>query len=166
MKNIYIVGFMGTGKTSTAKELAKRLGREFIDMDDSIQGKEGLAINGIFKEKGEPYFRKLEKDLVRELSCRENLVVSCGGGVIVDEENLSNLKKSGTVICFKSDVDVILRRTKDNSERPLLNVDNPRKQISELLKKREPFYSQSDHTIDTTHLSIAETVDKIIKIIK
>ncbi|MDD5291801.1 MAG: shikimate kinase [Candidatus Omnitrophica bacterium] len=166
MKNIYIVGFMGTGKTSTGKELAARLKRGFLDLDGIIEEKEKMPIAQIFGQKGESYFRKLEKDLIKDVSSKEDLVVSCGGGAVAEADNLASLKKSGVIICLKADADTILKRTKGNLLRPLLNVDNPRERINELLKNREPFYSQSDHFLDTTGLSIGQTVDKIIEIIK
>jgi len=166
MKNIYIVGFMGTGKTSTGRELAARLKRDFFDLDEIIEQKEKMSVAQIFKQKGESYFRKLERDLVKEVASRENLVVSCGGGAIVDKDNLASLKKSGVIICLQSDADTILKRTKGNLQRPLLNVDNPRERINKLLKDREPFYSQSDHFLDTTGLSVSQTADKILEIIK
>lgn len=166
MKNIYIVGFMGTGKTSAGKELAKRLSRDFLDLDNLIEEKEKMPIAEIFKQKGEPYFRKIEKEAVKEVSLKEDLVVSCGGGAVVDTENLARLKKSGVIICLKADVDTIIKRTKANLKRPLLNVENPRESIEKLLKEREPFYSQSDYAIDTTDINIKQAVDKIIKIIE
>lgn len=165
MKNIYLVGFMATGKTSIGRELSRRLKRDFLDLDDLIVEKEKMPITEIFRQKGEPYFRQIEKESVKEVCSRDNLIVGCGGGAVVDRENLSNLKKSGIVICLKADTDTILKRTKDNIQRPLFNIGDPRERIEELLKKREPFYSQSDHAIDTTNLSISQAVDKIIKII-
>jgi len=166
MKNIYLVGFMATGKTCVGKELTKRLNREFFDMDDLIEQRENMAIVDIFKQKGEPYFRKIEKEIVKEISSKKDLVVGCGGGAIVDEDNLAILKKSGLVICLKADVDIILERTKATTQRPLLNVQDPKGRVNDLLKKREPFYNRADYSVDTTNLEIGEVVDKIITIIK
>lgn len=165
MKNIYLVGFMATGKTSVGKELANRLNMEFFDLDDLIEQRENMAIVDIFKQKGEPYFRKAEKEAVKDISLKKDLVVGCGGGAIVDEENLATLKRSGLIICLKTEVDVILERSKGTVQRPLLNVENPRERISELLKKREPFYNQADYVIDTTDLEIKEVVDKVLAIV-
>jgi len=166
MKNIYLVGFMATGKTCVGKELTKRLNREFFDLDDLIEQRENMAIVDIFKQKGEPYFRKIEKEIVKEISSKKDLVVGCGGGAIVDEDNLAILKKSGLVICLKADVDIILERTKATTQRPLLNVQDPKGRVNDLLKKREPFYNRADYSVDTTNLEIGEVVDKIITIIK
>ena len=165
MKNIYLVGFMATGKTAIGVELAKRLNKEFFDLDDLIEQRENMAIVDIFKQKGEPYFRKIEKDMVKETSLRKDLVVGCGGGAIVDSENLSTLKESGLIICLKAEVDVILERSKGTPQRPLLNVEDPKQRIIDLLKKRELFYNQADYIVDTTDLKIKEVVDKILDIL-
>jgi shikimate kinase len=166
MKNIYLVGFMATGKTSVGRELAKELGKDFFDLDDLIEQREKMRIVEIFQQKGEPYFRKLEKEAIIEVSSKKDLVVGCGGGVIVNEENLANLKKSGLVICLKADMDIILERSKASEQRPLLIVEDPRSRIAELLNKREPFYNQADYKIDTTNLKIKEVVVKIMAIIE
>jgi shikimate kinase len=166
MKNIYLVGFMATGKTSVGKELAKRLGKEFFDLDDLIEKSEKMSIMDIFKEKGEPYFRKVEKELVKDVSLKTDLVVGCGGGAIVNEENLSNLKKSGIVICLKADIDTIFSRAEGDGRRPLLNVEDRKVRIGDLLKKREPFYNQADHIIDTSNLDINAVVGRIVSFIE
>ena len=165
MKNIYLVGFMATGKTFVGRGLAKKLNKEFFDLDDLIEQRENMCIVDIFSQKGELYFRKIEKELIREMSQKKDLVIGCGGGAIVNEENLANLRKSGLIICLKAEIDTILDRSKDTEQRPLLNVEDPRNRISELLEKREPFYNQADHIIDTTKLEIKEVVDRIISIV-
>ncbi|MFH1622035.1 MAG: shikimate kinase [Candidatus Omnitrophota bacterium] len=157
---------MATGKTSVGKELANRLKKKFLDLDDIIEQREEMRIVDIFREKGEAYFRKIEKDLVKKISQKTDLVVGCGGGAVVNEENLANLKKSGVIICLKADIDTILKRAQGTEQRPLLNVDDRKPRISELLKRREPFYDQADNIIDTTNLSIKEVVDKVISILE
>ncbi|MEW6171110.1 MAG: shikimate kinase [Candidatus Omnitrophota bacterium] len=166
MKNIYLVGFMGTGKTATAKLIAKTLNRKFLDLDDLITTKEKKSITKIFEEKGEVYFRKVEKEIVKEISAQKDLIVACGGGVVIDKDNLDNLKKSGVVICLTSTPEIILERTKKFNHRPLLNVDNPIEKIKELLIKREPFYNQAHYILDTTKLTPAQTKDEVLKLIK
>ena len=166
MKNIYLIGFMGTGKTVVGKLLAKKLGLEFIDLDDVIEEKEGIKISEIFKQKGEPYFRKVEKEVVRDISQKSGLVIGCGGGVVLDKDNLVNLKKTGTVICLEARAEVILNRTKTTNHRTLLNVEDPKKKIEELLSQRVPFYSQAHFTIDTSRLNIKEVAQKILNLIE
>lgn len=166
MKNIYLVGFMGTGKTETARLLAKRLKRAFADMDELIVSREKMSIAEIFKSKGEPYFRELEKELVGELAKKDGIIVACGGGAFVGEENIKTLKESGTVICLTSSPEMILKRTSRAGHRPLLNVEDPKAAVVELLKKRQSSYLQAHHTIDADQLTVGETVEKILKILK
>lgn len=166
MKNIYLIGFMATGKTAVGRALASRLSREFIDLDDIIEEKEKMKIVDIFAQRGEPYFRTVEKTVVREIAVQDDRVVACGGGVVIDPENVATLKKSGVIICLGADLDTIVARSAGTVGRPLLNVENPRERVMELLKKREPFYKQADHAINTTKLSVNAVVDRIIAIIK
>ncbi len=162
MRNIVLVGFMGTGKSVVGKLLAKKLNMDFVESDEMIEIREKLPIKDIFEKKGELYFRLVEKEVVEEASQRKNVVISAGGGAIADEDNLKNLKNSGIIICLKASPETILRRTKDLKTRPLLNIPDPKKQIEELLQKREVYYSKADFSIDTDNLSIDEVVAKVI----
>ena len=161
MNNIILVGFMGTGKSVVGKKLAAKLNKDFVESDDMIEAREKMPIRDIFEKKGEPYFRRVEKEVIKEASSRKNVVISAGGGAIVDEENFNNLKNSGTLICLKASTDTILKRAKDLKTRPLLNVPDPKKRIEELLKKREPYYNKANFIIDTDNLSIEQVVLKI-----
>jgi len=165
MKNIYILGFMGTGKSAAGRLLAKSLNREFVEMDEVIEGEQGKPISSIFSEEGETHFRKLEKELLTKLALNSGLIVSCGGGLVCDSGNLELLKKSGVLICLSASAEVIHQRTKKHVCRPLLNVEDPLKKIDELLKVRKPYYDQADHIIDTDKLSPEEIVDKIKKLL-
>lgn len=165
MKNIILVGFMGTGKSVVGRKLAAKLDKDFIELDDMIELKEKMSIKDIFEKKLEPYFRRVEKEVVREAAKRENVIISAGGGTVVDEENLNNLKNSGIVICLKASPDTILKRTKSLKTRPLLNVSDPKKQIEELLKKRESYYNKADFSIETDSLSVDRIVSKIISVL-
>jgi len=165
-KNIALVGFMGAGKTVVGKALARHLGMIFVDSDESIVEKERRSINDIFAKDGEPYFRKVEKEVIKEISQRDGLVIACGGGVVLDKDNMSNLHRNGVVIYLQTSADVIFERTKNYDHRPLLNVENPKKQIEDILKTRAPFYSQAEYTIDTSKLTIDEVVNKILEILR
>lgn len=165
-KNIYLVGMMGTGKTETAKLLAKRLGSVFVDMDDLIEAREGMPILKIFKLRGEPYFRKVEKEVLADLADKEGLVVACGGGAFVDPENIGMFKSSGTVVCLASSPETILERTSRFAHRPLINVEDPLGRIRELLSKRMPSYAQAHCTIDCDKLSVEETAEEVAKCLK
>ncbi|MCK5305859.1 MAG: shikimate kinase [Candidatus Omnitrophica bacterium] len=164
--NIYLVGFMGTGKTAAAKKVARKFSMAFVEMDEVIEKKENKTINEIFKEKGEAYFRKVEKGVVLEVSGGNNQVVSCGGGVVLDEENISRLKSSGIVICLNASPEVIYERVRRQTHRPLLRVENPEGRIRELLALRRPFYQKADFSINTSSLSIEEAAEKIVSLTK
>jgi len=166
MRNIVLVGFMGTDKSCVGKRLSERLGLDFLELDEIIEKKEGISIKDIFVKKGEPYFRKLEKEIVKEASQKKGVIISAGGGAVVDEENFKNLKNGGVIICLEASPDVILQRTKDLATRPLLNVADPKKKIEELLKARFPYYKKSDHCINTDKLTIEQIVEKIINLVR
>lgn len=165
MENIYLVGFMCTGKTEVARLLARRLKCEFIDMDALIEEREEMPIASIFKKKGEPYFRKVEKEMVAEIAAKTGAVVACGGGAFAVQENVDVLKKSGIVICLTSTPEMILKRAPKTGSRPLLNVADPRRAVEELLKKRAPFYTQAHLTIDADQLTVQETAEKILHLL-
>ncbi|MDP2921738.1 MAG: shikimate kinase [Candidatus Omnitrophota bacterium] len=165
MNNIILVGFMGTGKSVVGKLLAKKLKKDFLELDEAIEAREKMSIKDIFEKKGEPHFRSVEKEVVKEASLRKNTVISAGGGAIIDEENFKNLKSSGIIICLKASPDTILKRTKNIKTRPLLNVPDPKKQIGELLKKREPYYNKADFSVNTNNLTIDQVAEEIIKIL-
>ena len=162
VNNIYIVGFMGTGKTAVGKQTAMQLNRKFLDLDAIIEARQNKKITQIFAQEGEAYFRSLEKQALGEVAAGKDLVVSCGGGIVIDQENIGVMKQTGVVICLSARPDVILSRTNSYSHRPLLNVDNPLKKIEELLKVRAPFYAKADYTIDSSDLKISEVVNRIL----
>ncbi len=161
--NIYLVGFMGTGKTAVGRELAKKKKWRFVDLDELIELREGRTIPDIFSKKGEPYFRILEKRALKEVSREEKFVVACGGGVVINKENIKMMKESGIMICLKADPSVILKRTSRSVNRPLLNTDNPKGRIELLLKLRAPYYAMANKCINTSRFSVKEIVEKIVK---
>ncbi|MFH0912754.1 MAG: shikimate kinase [Candidatus Omnitrophota bacterium] len=165
MNNIYLVGFMGTGKTSVGRQLAKKKKWQFMDLDDLIELKEKRVISSIFAEDGEPYFRKVEKKALREVAKEKRFVVACGGGVVLDKDNIKVMKDTGIIVCLSASPEVILKRTAAYRHRPLLNVGNPKKQIGLLLKLRAPYYAQADKTINTSRISAEEVVAKILKLV-
>ena len=165
MDNIYLVGFMGSGKTTVGKILAHKIDKAFIEMDEVIEADTGKPITEIFAQEGEAHFRRLENKLLRDLSVRKDLVVSCGGGLICNEENLRILKETGKVFFLRASAKVVYQRTKHHTHRPLLNVDNPLGAIEELLKERNHFYTQAHYTIDTDNISAEEVADSIVEIL-
>lgn len=164
MRNIVLTGFMGTGKTAVGRVVARILGREFIDMDTLIADCAENTIPRIFAEDGEAVFRRMEKELCRELSGREDLVIATGGGALVDPENRKLLEKNGTVVCLTCEVDELLRRVSGESHRPLLFVADPRGKIERLLAERAPAYGKIPWRIDTTGLPVEEVAQRVIEI--
>lgn len=148
-----------------AKELARRLEREAVSTDSAVEKKEKRPIADIFKNPGEKYFRRLEKDAVAELSEKENLIIDCGGGVFTNDDNIRLLKKNGIVICLSATPECLLERTQRTKVRPLLNVPDPLKKIHELLAVREPFYRQAHHWIDTTGKTNQEVCNEIERLL-
>lgn len=166
MKNIIIVGFMGTGKTTIATRLAARLKMDYLSTDDLIEKREKRTINEIFTKDGEDRFRDIESEIVREVSGMENAVIDAGGGAVLREENMVNFKSNGIVICLTADEEVVMERTKKYKHRPLLNVEDPKQRIRSLLAKRAPYYAKADHCIDTGKLTVKQVVEEIVEISK
>lgn len=166
MKNIYIVGFMATGKSAVGKILARELKREFVEMDQAIEQQEGRKIKDIFKESGEPYFRGLESKLLHDLAEKSDLVVSCGGGLICSEDNIKILKKSGIVINLRSSPEKIYNRTRQLADRPLLNVPDPLAKIKELFEKRRPYYDQAHYQIISENETPQQVAEAILGVLK
>jgi shikimate kinase len=166
MKNIVLVGFMGTGKTTIATKLALRLKMRYVSTDDLIEKREKRTINEIFTNSGENYFRDVESSVVREAAGMENVVIDCGGGAVLREENVANLKSTGVVVALTAKPEVIMERTKKYKHRPLLNVEDPKRKILDLLNKRAPFYAKADHLLDTGELTIDQVIAKIATIVE
>ena len=166
MKNIILIGFMGTGKTTIATKLSHRLKMEYVSTDTLIEKRENRTINEIFRDSGEDHFRDVEGAVIRDISCKDNQVVDAGGGAVLRDENIAYFKSSGIVICLTADEEAIYARTKKYKHRPLLNVEDPKRKIRELLAKRLPFYAKADHTIDTSALTANQVIERIVEIVE
>jgi shikimate kinase len=163
-QNIYLIGPMGAGKTSIGKLLAKKLGREFIDCDAEIVSHTGASIDLIFEIEGEAGFRKRECQLIEEMSNKTDLVISTGGGVVLDMKNRAILRSSGYVVYLKATAELLYERTKHDRVRPLLEIDDRYGKIVELLKIREPLYDEiADLVIITESYSIRKIVNQLYK---
>jgi len=160
-QNIILTGFMGTGKSAVGKKLAARLGRKFIDTDALIEQEAGMPIARLFSEKGEPYFRELEQQVIARVCLENSAVIATGGGAIIREVNAQRLKASGVVICLTAAPEVILARVQGDTTRPLLLADDPLKKIHTLLAVRAEGYAKAHVTIDTSRLSVDEVVEAV-----
>lgn len=164
-KNIVLIGFMGSGKTSVGKKLSMILKREFIDTDDFIEKREGMTINQIFATKGEHYFRELEAELCQRYAQPKSKIIATGGGVIKNHLNVKNLKKGGSIIYLKSTPKQIAMNLRYDNSRPLLKGPNKEKTIEKLMEERRPTYEAcADYTIDVSNIDIDSTINKILYI--
>lgn len=147
--NIALCGFMGTGKSSVGRMVADQLRFDFLDTDTVIESRAGKVIAQIFAEQGEAAFRELERGLVKELAARTKTVISTGGGLVVDPENLASLKQHAVVICLWASPETLWARVKNQGHRPLLQEGDPLEKIRKLLAERTPFYKQADALVNT-----------------
>lgn len=159
--NLYLVGFMGVGKSAIGRRLAREMGFEFVDSDDQIERKVGKKIPQIFETEGEARFRQYEREFIESGHKAGNCIVSCGGGLVVQSGMSELLKTKGIVICLFASADTIVERTSRNKNRPLLNVENPADRVRQLLAEREPIYMNSGACISTDGRSIVEVVRHI-----
>lgn len=162
--NIVLIGFMGTGKSATGRLVARRLEREFVDMDAQVEARTGRKISEIFRIEGEEAFRRYERELVQELSARRNLVIAAGGGVVLNPENTRDFSHSGLVICLKAATSAILQRVKCEDHRPLLENGDKAKRIMDLLDVRRGLYDAIPCQVDTTYMSPESTADRVIEL--
>ena len=163
-KNIVLIGFMGSGKTSVGKRLSMNLKREFIDMDDFIEKREGMSVTEIFEKRGEAAFREMEAELCRRFAVPKGKIIATGGGVIKSAENTENLKKGGVIIYLSSTPERIAYNLRFDNTRPLLAGDNKEEKIAELMAAREGLYNScADITIDVSELNLEETLKEIYK---
>jgi shikimate kinase len=156
---------MGSGKSSVGRVLAREMGKSFIDIDQRIEKKAGKSIARIFAEEGEPAFRVLEKNAIRTASTSGNKVIACGGGVVLDAQNISDLKRQAVVIYLKSSLAVIRQRVAaKRSSRPLLTGEKWIDTMNTLLAKRERLYAQAaDIIVENNNTDIAATVKIIMQ---
>jgi len=161
MRNIVLIGFMGTGKTSVGHALASQLSLTFVDMDAIIEEREARPITEIFATDGEPYFRSVERALVQELAEQEGLVVGTGGGVVLNPDNISDFSASGLVVCLQATPETILDRVMHDTTRPLLAGDDKMQKILGILEKRQALYEAIHHQLDTNGKTVEEVVEEI-----
>lgn len=168
MKNIALIGMMGSGKSTIGKAFIKEFNSyTFVDTDEEIVKKSKQSINDIFSKEGESYFRKLETDTLKNILKKDNLIISTGGGIVLKEDNQIMLKEHCIVIYLKAEETTLFERLKNDNERPLLKVDDIRNKINKLLKERNILYNNCCHySVNTDNKSIEEVIEEIGNIIK
>ncbi len=166
MSHLYLVGFMGAGKSSVGRRVAGRIGTPFVDLDGLIEQQAGIPIAQIFSSQGERAFRELESSALRSIAQAPPMVVACGGGAVISDENRVLLKSTGTVIYLKVDAAEALARIGDKSTRPLLSGAGGATAATSILASREALYSAvSDSTVDTAGLTVEQVVDRVMQLI-
>ena len=162
--NIVLVGFMGTGKTSIGRRLSTQLRMRYVDTDDIIERDSGRRISEIFEQDGEAVFRELESEAVRKVSKLYNYVISTGGGVVLKEANMVELKRNGIVFCLTATPEEIYRRVRHQSHRPLLQTPDPLTKINSMLEERHSYYVKADYMVETTGRSFGEVMAYIKRV--
>ncbi|HEB98818.1 MAG TPA: shikimate kinase AroK [Thiotrichales bacterium] len=165
--NIFLVGPMGAGKSTIGRQLARELKHEFVDSDREIEERTGVDIPFIFDMEGEAGFRRREARVIDELTRRSGIVLATGGGAVLDPENRRHLASRGTVIYLRTSVDQQLARTARDKKRPLLQTEDPRARLEELLREREPLYrSVADIVVETDGRSVRDVVRELVRLLK
>lgn len=173
LKRIYLTGFMTSGKSTLGKILANVLGWNFYDLDREIERDENKCVTEIFELKGEPYFRNIESQKLKELSLEANVIISLGGGTIVNDENVSFITRNGKLIYLKVEPEIIYTRIKKKTDRPLFKEfvlaektkEDFIKKIKIMLGEREQYYKKADLVFDVDNSPIGKTVDRLAKIV-
>ncbi|WP_329605111.1 bifunctional shikimate kinase/3-dehydroquinate synthase AroKB [Undibacterium rugosum] len=161
--NIFLVGLMGSGKTTVGRALAKKLNKRFIDSDHEIEARTGVSIPVIFEIEGEASFRQREADVIRDLTAQDNIILATGGGAILNPESRRLLEQRGTVIYLRASIHSILQRTRNDKNRPLLRTADPRKKLEELEAQRHPLYQEIAHVvIETGRPNVQHLVQHIL----
>jgi len=164
--NLVLTGFMGTGKTAAGKIVAKMLGFGFVDTDELVEKSAEIPISEIFADHGEEVFRQMESEAVEAVAELDNLVISCGGGVVLNPRNLEALRQKGIIINFTASPEAVYERVKHETHRPLLRCSDPLSEIRKILKTRENAYKMNDFSIDTTKLTVEQAAAKAVEAFK
>lgn len=162
--NLYLVGFMGTGKSTVGRAVAQKLDFAQVDSDHEIERVQGKSIPQIFASDGEPAFRAMERSFIESGHAETRTVVSCGGGLVVQPGMLALLKSKGVVVCLHASVETILDRTGRQKNRPLLNVEDPEARIRKLFAEREPIYRSAGSVILTDSRPMGDIVAHVLRV--
>ena len=161
-ENIFLIGFMGAGKSTVAAELERQLHIPRVEMDALIVEREGMAISDIFAEKGETYFRDAETTLLKDLTEKKGIIISCGGGAVMRDENAALMKQCGKIVLLTATPETIYERVKDSTDRPILNGNMNVDYIRELMEKRKDRYLAVADVVVATDQKSAEEITREI----
>ncbi|MFQ5610141.1 MAG: shikimate kinase AroK [Woeseiaceae bacterium] len=162
-KNVFLIGPMGAGKSAVGRQLARMLHLGFMDSDEEIENRTGVDIPFIFEKEGEAGFRRREATVINDLSGMDGVVVATGGGAVIDTDSRSRLGARGYVVYLKTSVDQQLQRTSRGRQRPLLENEDPRKVLEDLMTEREPLYLEiADLTVDTDGRKVNSVANEIL----
>lgn len=166
--NIALIGFMAVGKSAVGELLAQKTGKAFVELDALIERKAGKPINRIFREDGEIAFREYEIEVIKEIYPRKNLVLACGGGVVLNKINIDRLKQQAVLVWLSAGVQSILERLKTSGEtRPLISGKNRETAVRSLLEFRQPYYERAaDFQVDTSGQSVVQVAEQILSKLK
>ena len=163
-RNIFFVGPMGAGKTTIGRQLARGLGRSFLDSDKEIESRTGADIPLIFELEGEEGFRSRERAMIDELTQRPGIVLATGGGAVLDVENRKHLAGRGFVIYLSAPLDQLFQRTSRDTRRPLLQTDNPRQRLEQIIAERDPLYREvADLVLVTDNKPVRNVTTQLLK---
>jgi shikimate kinase len=161
--NIYLIGFMGAGKTTIGKILSQKLNYNFVDLDLDIEKEQVISISEMFEKHGEKYFRDVETESLRKISEKSNQIISTGGGIVIKDENWEIMRNSGVSVYLKASIETLFNRVKHKSTRPLLNVENPFEKAKELFAARESLYEKSDIVLDREGIEPGDVAMAIVR---
>jgi shikimate kinase len=163
-QSIVLIGFMGTGKSSTGRALGRKTGLPRFDTDEMVSARFGLPVTEFFARFGEEKFREAETETLRELLNKGPAVIVTGGGIVLRPDNVKLLRELGTLVCLEADEETLFRRISRRATRPLLQTENPRATMVELWRIREPLYREAaDVRLDTSRLTHDEVADAILR---
>lgn len=163
VRNLALIGFMGTGKSTVGHGVAHQLGFDFIDTDHLVESRAGKTIADIFAQDGEAAFRGLERQVVEDLGQRDRTVIATGGGLGANLDHLASLKRHALIVCLWTTADVIWERVRHQTHRPLLRVPDPLGRIRELLAQREPFYRHADVLVNTGPRQLRDVIQHVVR---